>query len=123
TMVTSLTQEPIVILILVLTLLLVSGMFLEGAANILLITPIVLPVLTQAGFDPIHTGILMVTLINLGRLTPPAGVIMFTVSGILDIKSGAFAKAAIPYFIAVLAFLTLLIAFPALTLFMPGQLM
>src|SRR5690606_33247025 len=71
TMVTSLTQEPIVILILVLTLLLVSGMFLEGAANILLITPIVLPVLTQAGFDPIHTGILMVTLINIGGLTPP----------------------------------------------------
>jgi TRAP-type transport system large permease protein len=122
-LVTSLTQEPIVILILVLTLLLVSGMFLEGAANILLITPIVLPVLVHAGFDPVHVGILMVTLINIGGLTPPVGVIMFTVSGILGVKTGAFAKAAIPYFLALLAFLALLIAFPALALFMPGQLM
>lgn len=122
-LVTTLTQEPIAILVLVLALLLISGMFLEGAANILLVTPIVLPVLTQAGFDPIHTGILMVTLINIGGLTPPVGVIMFTVCGILDVKTGAFAKAALPYFIAIGIFVTLLIAFPALSLFMPSQLM
>jgi TRAP-type C4-dicarboxylate transport system permease large subunit len=122
-LVTSLTQEPILVLILVLLLLLVSGMFLEGAANILLITPIVLPVLTEAGFDPIHTGILMVTLINIGGLTPPVGVIMFTVCGILDVKTGEFSKAALPYFAAILVFLALLIAFPALSLFMPSHLM
>ena len=122
-MVTSLTQEPLLVLILVLILLLVSGMFLEGAANILLITPIVLPVLTQVGFDPVHIGILMVTLINIGGLTPPVGVIMFTVCGILDVKTGSFAKASIPYFVAILVFLAVLIAFPAITLFMPRQLM
>ena len=122
-MVTTLTQEPIFILILVLTLLLVSGMFLEGAANILLITPIVLPVLIGAGFDPVHMGILIVTLINIGGLTPPVGVIMFTVCGILDVKTGEFAKASAPYFLALLVFLGLLIAIPALSLFMPNQLM
>ena len=111
------------ILVLVLLFLLVSGMFLEGAANILLVTPIVLPVLTQAGFDPVHMGILIVTLINIGGLTPPVGVIMFTVCGILDVKTGAFAKASIPYFAAMLAFLALLVAFPTLSLFLPGQLM
>jgi TRAP-type C4-dicarboxylate transport system permease large subunit len=97
-------------------------MFLEGAANILLITPIVLPVLIQAGFDPVHMGILMVTLINIGGLTPPVGVIMFTVCGIMDVKTGEFTKASIPYFLASLVFLAILIAFPALSLFLPGRL-
>ena len=122
-MLTRVTEEPTMILILVLLFLLVSGMFLEGAANILLVTPIVLPVLTQAGFDPVHMGILIVTLINIGGLTPPVGVIMFTVCGILDVKTGAFAKASIPYFVAMLAFLAMLVAFPALSLFVPGHLM
>ncbi|MCC0022818.1 MAG: TRAP transporter large permease [Hyphomicrobiaceae bacterium] len=122
-LVTSLTEEPILILILVLLLLLISGMFLEGAANILLVTPIVLPVLVHAGFDPIHMGILIVTLINIGGLTPPVGVIMFTVCGILDVKTGAFARASLPYFLAMLVFLAVLVAFPALSLLLPGQLM
>jgi tripartite ATP-independent transporter DctM subunit len=123
TMVTRLTSEPTAILILVLLLLLISGMFLEGAANILLVTPIVLPVLTQAGYDPVHTGILMVTLVNVGGLTPPVGVIMFTVCGILGVKTGEFSKASVPYFLAVLVFLALLVAFPALSLYLPGHLM
>jgi tripartite ATP-independent transporter DctM subunit len=123
TMMTSMTENPTLILVLVLLLLLVSGMFLEGAANILLVTPIVLPVLVNAGFDPIHMGILMVTLINIGGLTPPVGVIMFTVCGILDVKTGAFSKASLPYFLALLGFLVLLVAFPVLSLFLPSHLM
>ena len=122
-LVTALTSEPVLILMLIVTLLVVSGMFLEGAANILLITPIVLPVLVHAGYDPVHMGILIVTLINLGGLTPPVGIIMFTVCGILDVKTGAFARASIPYFIAILLFLTLLVIFPQLSLLLPGSLM
>ena len=121
-LVTTLTQEPLFILILVLALLLISGMFLEGAANILLVTPIVLPVLVQAGYDPVHMGILMVTLINIGGLTPPVGVIMFTVCGILDVKIGEFSLASVPYFLALLVFLAILVAFPGLSLFLPGRL-
>ncbi len=123
TLLTTLTSEPLLILTLVLLFLLVSGMFLEGAANILLVTPIVLPVLINAGFDPVHMGILMVTLINIGGLTPPVGVIMFTVAGILDVKTGAFTRASIPYFLAILVFLIILVAFPAVSLFVPGRLM
>ncbi len=122
-LVTSLTENPYAILILVLLLLLISGMFIEGAANILLVTPIVLPVLTQAGFDPIHMGILIVTLINIGGLTPPVGVIMFTVCGILDVKTGEFTKASMPYFLGLIVFLALLIAFPALSLYVPNRVM
>ena len=104
-------------------LLVVSGMFLEGAANILLVTPIVMPVLVDAGWDPVHMGILMVTLINFGGLTPPVGVIMFTVCGVLDCRTGEYARAALPFFAAMAVFFALLAAFPQVSLFLPRTLM
>jgi TRAP-type C4-dicarboxylate transport system permease large subunit len=82
-----------------------------------------MPVLVHAGFDPVHMGILIVTLINFGGLTPPVGVIMFTVCGILDVKTGAFTRAALPYFAAMFMFFALLALVPALSLFLPGRLM
>lgn len=121
--VTTLTENPTMILILVVAVLVVSGMFLEGAANILLVTPIVMPVLVNAGYDPVHMGILIVTLINFGGLTPPVGVIMFTVCGILDVKTGAYSRASIPFFIAMLIFFVLMAAVPSLTLLLPNTLM
>jgi tripartite ATP-independent transporter DctM subunit len=121
--VTNLTDQPYIILLLVVILLIVSGMFLEGAANILLVTPIVLPVLTAAGFDPVHMGTLIVVLINVGGLTPPVGVIMFTVCGILDCRTGAFTVSSLPFFLAMLVFFVLLVAFPQISLFLPGALM
>ncbi|MEQ8389618.1 MAG: TRAP transporter large permease [Thalassospira sp.] len=121
--VTTLTEDPVFILTLVVVVLVVSGMFLEGAANILLVTPIVMPVLVNAGYDPVHMGILIVTLINFGGLTPPVGVIMFTVCGILDVKTGAYTRASIPFFIAMVIFFILLAAAPSLTLILPNTLM
>ncbi len=121
--VTTLTEDPVMILLLVVALLVVSGMFLEGAANILLVTPIVLPVLIDAGYDPIHMGILIVLLINLGGLTPPVGVIMFTVCGILDVKTGAYTKAALPFFLALAIFFVIIAALPILSTALPDALM
>ena len=98
-------------------------MFKEGAANILLITPIVMPVLTAAGFDPIHKGVLLMFLINIGGLTPPIGVIMFTVCGGLNVKTGAYTRAAPPFFLAFLVFYVVLAAFPAISTAPPSLLM
>lgn len=120
---TSLTESPTGLLLIVCAILVVTGMFLEGAANILLVTPIVMPVLVHAGFDPVHMGIVIVLLINFGGLTPPVGVIMFTVCGILDVKTGAYARAAIPFFLAVAVFFTLLLVFPQLSLVLPNAVM
>ncbi|NIY77096.1 TRAP transporter large permease [Thalassospira sp. HF15] len=121
--VTTLTENRTAILILVVGVLVVSGMFLEGAANILLVTPIVMPVLVSAGYDPVHMGILIVTLINFGGLTPPVGVIMFTVCGILGVKTGEYTRASIPFFIAMVLFFILMAAVPGLTLLLPNTLM
>ena len=121
--VTTITTDPLGIMLLVIALLVVTGMFLEGAANILLITPIVMPVLVSAGFDPVHLGIIMVSLINFGGLTPPVGVIMFTVCGILNVKTAAYTYASIPFLIAMAVFFALLIAFPGLSVWLPDALM
>ncbi|WP_118134577.1 TRAP transporter large permease [Oceanicella sp. SM1341] len=121
--VTSLTSDPLSVLLLIVVLLVVSGMFLEGAANILLVTPIVMPALVHAGYDPVHMGILIVTLINFGGLTPPVGVIMFTVCGVLDVKMGAFSRASVIFFAVMVLFFALLIAVPGLSLFLPDRLM
>lgn len=121
--VTTLTSDPVWILVLIVALLVVSGMFLEGAANILLVTPIIMPVLTAAGYDPVHMGVLVVCLINFGGLTPPVGVIMFTVCGILNVKTGAFTRAALPLFLVMLLFFVIVAAFPSLALYLPRTLM
>ena len=111
------------VLLLIVGILVVSGMFLEGAANILLVTPIVMPVLVSVGYDPIHMGILMVLLINFGGLTPPVGVIMFTVCGILGVKTGAYTRASAPFFLALALFFCLLAMVPALSTWLPRALM
>lgn len=121
--VTTLSDNPAIILLMIVAVLVISGMFLEGAANILLVTPIVMPVLTVAGFDPIHMGILMVLLINLGGLTPPVGVIMFTVCGILDVKTGAYTRASLPFFLALAIFFVILALVPFLSTALPNALM
>lgn len=121
--VTTLTENRAMILLLIVALLVVSGMFLEGAANILLLTPIVMPVLISVGYDPIHMGILIVLLINLGGLTPPVGVIMFTVCGILGVKTGAYTRASLPFFLALLVFFVVLVLVPFLSTALPNALM
>ena len=121
--VTTLTSNPALVLLLIVGILVVSGMFLEGAANILLVTPIVMPVLVSVGYDPIHMGILMVLLINFGGLTPPVGVIMFTVCGILGVKTGAYTRASAPFFLALALFFCLLAMVPALSTWLPRALM
>jgi TRAP-type transport system large permease protein len=121
--VTTLTENRTMILLLIVALLVVSGMFLEGAANILLVTPIVMPVLISVGYDPIHMGILIVLLINLGGLTPPVGVIMFTVCGILGVKTGEYSRASLPFFLALMVFFVVLVMVPFLSTALPNALM
>lgn len=121
--ITSLTENRHFILFLVVVMLIATGMVLEAAANILLVTPIVLPVLVANGFDPIHMGVLLITVINFGGLTPPVGVIMFTVCGILRCTVSEFTRAGMPYFIGMLVLFLLMAAFPGVVLLVPNALM
>ncbi|MCS2161635.1 TRAP transporter large permease [Scandinavium sp. H11S7] len=117
------TENPYGILFLLLAFIMVAGMLFDGSVIILLLTPILLPIAIDAGFDPIHFGLIFVVLTLLGANTPPVGICMYTVCGILDCSSVAFVKASIPYLIAFLLFVLMLVFFSSITLFLPQVLM
>src|SRR5690606_40077215 len=73
-----LTKEPWLLLLLINVGLLVLGMLIEGTAALILLTPILVPAVTQLGIDPLHFGLVMVVNLTLGGITPPVGTMMFT---------------------------------------------
>jgi TRAP-type transport system large permease protein len=103
--------------------LFVAGMVMEATVNVLLLTPLFLPILVAHGFDPIHVGVFMVVLITFGGNTPPVGVIMYTVCGLMKVGFGEFCVASLPFLIAMIVFFILLAVFPGIVLWLPNALM
>lgn len=102
-------------------ILLVLGMFLDGMGIMLLTTPIFLPVAVQYGLSPIWFGIFLVRTIEMGFLTPPVGMNVYVIHGIArDIPVGTIFRGVVPFFIADLFHLAMLIAFPVVTLWLPS---
>lgn len=114
-----LSENPILVLFLILGFLVVAGMFVESTVMVLLLTPILVPIVRTLGIDDVHFGILMVILVGLGSMTPPVGVIMYTVCGLLDVKTDRYVRESLPFILAILALLTVLALFPDLVLFLP----
>jgi len=79
----SITENQIALMLLLITFIIVLGMFLEATVIVLLVTPILMPIIQRVGIDPVHFGLVMMTCVTLGGMTPPVGVAMFTVCGIL----------------------------------------
>src|SRR5699024_6434750 len=80
--ITSVSESPIVILLLIILLLLIVGMFIDAISSVVVLTPILLPITSSIGIDPIHFGVVMVTALSIGYVTPPLGVNLFVASGI-----------------------------------------
>ncbi|WP_418764433.1 TRAP transporter large permease [Mailhella sp.] len=116
---TSLTSNPILLMLLINLFLLFVGMIMETVAAIVLLTPILLPLVVQLGFDPVHFGIIMIVNLSVGFITPPLGVNLFVANTISDVPSERIFAASIPFVISMLITLTLLIVFPQLTLWLP----
>ncbi|ADN03028.1 TRAP transporter large permease [Spirochaeta thermophila] len=117
---TGVTSNPTFLLLIVLGFLLVAGMFMEPTVNTLLLTPIFLPIMKSVGVDPVHFGILMMTMVTLGSMTPPVGVVLYTVCAILDVPTEDYIKDSIPFVVAVILELLLLTFFPSIVLFLPN---
>jgi tripartite ATP-independent transporter DctM subunit len=108
-------------LLMILAIFLVLGTFMEGFAMLVLIVPIVFPVITSLGIDPIHFGILLVVAMEVGMITPPVGLNVFVVRSLVpDVPSGQIYAAILPFVIAMLACIGLLVAFPEITLYLPS---
>lgn len=115
--------NPTVLLFVVSGFLLVLGMLVEATVLVMLLTPILVPVITAAGIDPVHFGLVMMTLVTFGGMTPPVGVSMFTVCGILRCSYKDYTIESLPFVAAVLITVLIMILFPQIVLFLPNTLM
>ena len=113
-------DNPQVVLLLILGSLLVIGMFIESVVIILLFTAVLLPMVEQVGVDPVHFGLVMMLMVTLGLVTPPVGVSMYTVCSILDCPIEKYVKASIPFIATVILVDILIVFFPDLCLFLPN---
>lgn len=119
---TSLTSSPAMTMAMIIILLVIFGMFMEGAVIIILLTPILLPVVKSVGFDPVLFGIIMSIVVTMGILTPPVGVAMYIVTGILDVPLIDYLKEVPPFLFVILFVLFLIILMPNIILFLPNLL-
>lgn len=112
----NISENPIVIILLITLLLLVVGCFMDTLAAIIILTPILLPIAVNIGYDPIHFGIIMVLNLAIGFITPPLGVNLFVGSGISGLSIEALSKAIIPFFFVMLLTLFIVIFIPQISL-------
>jgi tripartite ATP-independent transporter DctM subunit len=115
------TDNPQVLVLIMLGFLFVTGMFVDSNVNFLLLTPIFLPMVKSVGIDPVHFGVLMATVVTLGVRTPPIGSALYTVCGIIDCPPEEYTKASLPFLAAVLLELAILVFLPGLVLWIPNM--
>ncbi|MFZ1343222.1 TRAP transporter large permease subunit [Thiothrix eikelboomii] len=100
----------------------VLGMFFDGLAMLVITLPIVFPIITGVGFDPIWFGVIAVIVVEMGLITPPVGINVFVVKGIAtDVPMATIFKGVLPFWFAMAACLLILTVFPELALFLPNR--
>jgi tripartite ATP-independent transporter DctM subunit len=109
-------ENPKLLMLVIVLLLLVVGTVLDLAPTILILSPVLMPVIREAGIDPVYFGIVFVMTTCIGLLTPPVGVVLNVVSGVARVPLGQVIMGVWPFLIAQVAVLMLLIAFPELVL-------
>lgn len=100
----------------------VLGMFLDGLAMLVITIPIYFPIVTALGFDPIWFGVIAVIVIEMGMITPPVGLNVFVVRNVAeDVALSTIFRGVIPFLIAMVVCLLLIIAFPQIALLIPNS--
>lgn len=117
------TSSANLMIILILVFLVIAGMFIESTVLVLLLTPIFLPIVQTVGVDPVHFGILMMTIVTFGGMTPPVGVTMYTTTSLMKVPIEEYVKEAIPFILGVFALVLLLTFVPAIVMFLPDLFM
>ncbi len=117
------TQNRHVLISMLVVFILLLGMFLESTVIVLLLTPILVPIVVKAGIDPVHFGLVMMTATTLGSMTPPVGVAMYTVCGLLDTPMDEYAREALPLIVVVVALIFTMAFVPQIVMFLPDLLM
>ena len=119
TAITNFTNNPIVLALLLNLILLVLGCIMDMAPIILIATPILLPIATSIGIDPIQFGIMVVLNCGIGLLTPPVGSVLFIGSAIAKLPMEKVVKATLPFYLCMIITLLLITFVPAISLWLP----
>lgn len=115
----SISNNKIVVLIIINLILLFVGIFMDMTPAVLIFTPIFLPVVTELGVDPIHFGIIMVLNLCIGLCTPPVGAVLFIGCSVAGISISKVVKPLIPLFAAMVVALLLVTYIPEISLWLP----
>ncbi len=118
-LVLSITDDPLLILLIINVLLLVVGCFMETIAAISILVPVLMPVVLKVGIDPVQFGVIMVLNLMIGLLTPPVGMVLFILARVANIPFDRTVRAVSPFLIPLLIVLLLITAIPELTLVVP----
>ena len=116
--ITSLSDNKYVILGLINLLLMLLGCLMDMSPLILILTPILLPVATSLGIDPVHFGMIMMVNLGIGLITPPVGTVLFVGSAVAKLSLGVVTRAMMPFFIALFIVLLMVTYMPWLSLWL-----
>jgi len=112
----------LVILLILIAIYIALGMFLEGFSILVLTLPIVIPIIEALHYDLIWFGVIMVIVLEMGLISPPVGINVFVVKGLVpDVPMGEIFKGILPFWIAMGVAVLLLIAFPQIALIVPNS--
>jgi C4-dicarboxylate transporter, DctM subunit len=112
------TSNPIMLLIIINVLLLIVGTFLETSAAIVILAPILVPIVSAAGIDLVHFGVIMVVNLAIGMITPPVGINLFVASNIANIKLEHIVRAIVPFLIILIVDVLIISFMPSISLFL-----
>ncbi|MDR1935780.1 MAG: TRAP transporter large permease [Candidatus Accumulibacter sp.] len=121
-LISSFTASPYIVMALIVVFLTLAGMFMEGSIIILLTTPILLPLVLSFGIDPIVFGLILCTVVTMGNMTPPVGLAMYTVCGILDCPLEDYIKACLPFILVIIFEAAFFTVFQNVVTFLPNLL-
>lgn len=114
------TDNPIILALLLNLILLALGCIMDMAPIILIATPILLPIATEIGINPIQFGIMMILNCGIGLLTPPVGAVLFIGSAVGKVKMEKVVKATLPFYLCMIIVLMLLTFIPEISMFLPN---
>lgn len=118
-LITGLTDNKILVLLMLNAILFVVGFFMETVAAITILVPVLLPLAMQVGVDPVHFGVIMVLNLMIGLLTPPVGMVLYVLSRVSGVSFERCTKATMPFLIPLVTVLLIVTFVPAFSMWLP----
>lgn len=119
---TAFSDNPVIVMLLILVILLILGSFMDMAPLIIISTPIFLPIAMECGVDPVQFGIIMLINLGIGLVTPPVGSVLFVGCAVGNAKPEHVIRTIWPFYLALIFVLLIVTFVPAFSLWLPGRL-